>query len=82
MGFSGRHRYTCPSCEAGFTSPPIFVADVAYCCAGCADGGPCICSYEQDLADDGVDHLGLPFIMPELAEVEGERVVVLAERAR
>jgi hypothetical protein len=35
--------------------------DETYCCAGCAQGGPCICSYEADLADDGVDGLGLLF---------------------
>jgi hypothetical protein len=35
--------------------------DEAYCCIGCAGGGPCVCTYEADLADDGVDGLGLPF---------------------
>jgi len=33
--------------------------DEAYCCLGCAQGGPCVCTYEADMADDGVDHLGL-----------------------
>jgi hypothetical protein len=38
--------------------------DELYCCLGCAGGGPCICLYEADLAEDGVDHLGLPFAVP------------------
>jgi hypothetical protein len=33
--------------------------DEAYCCTGCAEGGPCVCNYEADLAEDGVDRLGL-----------------------
>jgi hypothetical protein len=33
--------------------------DEAYCCIGCAHGGPCVCTYEADLAEDGVDGLGL-----------------------
>jgi hypothetical protein len=37
--------------------------DETYCCTGCAAGGPCLCTYEADLADDGVNHLGLPFAM-------------------
>jgi hypothetical protein len=36
--------------------------DEAYCCVGCVVGGPCVCNYEADLADDGVDGLGLPFV--------------------
>jgi hypothetical protein len=35
--------------------------DEAYCCAGCVVGGPCVCDYEANLAEDGVDGLGLPF---------------------
>jgi hypothetical protein len=37
--------------------------DEAYCCVGCVAGGPCVCSYEADLAEDGVDRLGLPFAL-------------------
>lgn len=48
--------------------------DEAYCCLGCAQNGPCVCTYEQDLADDGVDNLGLLFPLGDLAPV------VVAER--
>ena len=49
----------CASCEAAIPGRPFLRMGDAYCCVGCADGGPCVCDYEVDLADDGVDHLGL-----------------------
>ena len=55
---------TCASCEIRLTGWPLYRADEAFCCPGCADGGPCVCTYESDLADDGVDGLGLPFVLP------------------
>ncbi|MGH2513962.1 MAG: hypothetical protein ACRDGQ_14925 [Candidatus Limnocylindrales bacterium] len=57
------HTARCVNCEAEINWQPIRRFDQAYCCLGCASGGPCICTY--DLADQGgddaVDHLGLPF---------------------
>ena len=55
---------TCASCEIRLTGWPVYRADEAFCCPGCAEGGPCVCTYESDLADDGVDGLGLPFALP------------------
>ena len=49
----------CASCEGIITGRPVYRMDEAYCCVGCSGGGPCVCNYEVDLADDGVDHLGL-----------------------
>jgi hypothetical protein len=54
----------CASCEITLTGWPLYRADEAFCCPGCADGGPCVCTYESDLAHDGVDGLGLPFGLP------------------
>ena len=51
----------CASCEGDITGRPVYRMDEAYCCVGCVAGGPCVCDYEVNLADDGVDHLGLPF---------------------
>jgi hypothetical protein len=74
--FAQPRRGYCASCDGTITGEPVYRMDEAYCCLGCADGGPCICSYEQDLADDGVDHLGLPFPLsmnePEPAAAVGE----------
>lgn len=54
-------RGHCASCEFELTTRPVYRRDEAYCCVGCAGGGPCVCTYEADLADDGVDGLGMPF---------------------
>ncbi len=57
---SPRHGY-CASCDGVIVGRPVYRMDEAYCCVGCAEGGPCVCTYEADLAEDGVDGLGLPF---------------------
>lgn len=57
--FASPRRGYCASCDQLFIDPPVYRMDEAYCCLGCAQGGPCVCTYEADLADDGVDHLGL-----------------------
>ena len=57
-------RGHCASCEGVVTGRPVYQMDEAYCCIGCADGGPCSCTYEADLAEDAVDGLGMPFAMP------------------
>ena len=51
----------CEECRRTFKSVPIFREDRAYCCGPCARGHLCTCLSEVDLADDGVDGLGLPF---------------------
>jgi hypothetical protein len=61
--FASPQRGYCASCDALLIDRPVYRMDETYCCLGCAHGGPCFCTYEQDLADDGVDHLGLPFPM-------------------
>ena len=55
---------TCASCEIPLLGWPLYRSNEAFCCVGCADGGPCMCTYESDRADDGVDGLGLPFGRP------------------
>ena len=59
------HRYAsprrgyCASCEGQITGTPVYRMDEAYCCVGCAHRGPCMCTYESDMADDGVIGVGL-----------------------
>jgi len=75
--YASPRRGYCASCEGVITATPVYRMDEAYCCIGCAQGGPCVCTYEADLADDGVDHLGLLFPIETLApsaEREGEAV--------
>ena len=68
--FASPRRGYCASCDGVITDRPVYRMDEAYCCLGCAQNGPCICTYEQDLAEDGVDHLGLPFAMEPVAAAE------------
>ncbi len=70
--FASPRRGYCASCDSLLPDParPVYRMDETYCCVGCAHGGPCICTYEQDLADDGVDHLGLAFQDPKLSTSE------------
>ncbi len=77
--YSSPRRGYCASCETLLTSRPVYRMDETYCCAGCAQGGPCVCTYEADLAEDGVDHLGLPFRM-DLGRVEASASEAEADR--
>jgi hypothetical protein len=36
---------TCTSCEAPISLAPVFDDGRAFCCSGCAVGGPCLCEY-------------------------------------
>ncbi len=72
--FATPRRGYCASCDSLLTDRPVYRMDETYCCLGCAQNGPCVCTYEQDLADDGVDNLGLLFPIGDLAPV------VVAER--
>ena len=35
----------CDSCDIDLTDGIVLSGGRAYCCIGCADGGPCSCSY-------------------------------------
>lgn len=38
----------CASCDIELEGETLVVDGTAYCCAGCAQGGPCVCTYEGD----------------------------------
>lgn len=38
----------CESCDIELTAIPLWRHGRQFCCSGCADGGPCICSYVDD----------------------------------
>ena len=77
--FSSPQRGYCASCDSPLIDRPVYYMDETYCCIGCARSGPCVCTYEADLADDGVDHLGLPFAIEPLVAADP---VPAADRAR
>lgn len=35
----------CASCDIELDKPPVMMKGLPYCCRGCAQGGPCVCSY-------------------------------------
>src|SRR6266571_2188817 len=43
----GQQTIRCANCDIDFLWAPIIVQGKAYCCTGCAAGGPCNCDYSQ-----------------------------------
>lgn len=37
----------CANCDIEILWAPVVARGVAYCCTGCAAGGPCNCDYSQ-----------------------------------
>ena len=40
----------CASCDIEVDRLPFIIKGLVYCCRGCAEGGPCVCSYVDDPA--------------------------------
>jgi hypothetical protein len=40
-----RRVHRCANCDIEFFWSPTIVQNKAYCCTGCAAGGPCTCDY-------------------------------------
>jgi hypothetical protein len=38
--------FTCATCDHQIGHDPVFHLGLAFCCAGCAADGPCMCSYD------------------------------------
>ena len=41
----------CDNCGAEIPWAPVMHRDRTYCCGGCAQGGPCYCSYDLATRD-------------------------------
>lgn len=41
----------CSSCDGEITGRPEFHVGLAFCCAGCVVGGPCMCSYDLETVE-------------------------------
>ncbi len=37
----------CDSCDIDLGHDHLVARGKTFCCVGCADGGPCVCSYER-----------------------------------
>lgn len=53
-------RVRCANCDIEILWPAVTVQDTAYCCTGCAAGGPCTCDYSlyRSVNISGVIHYG------------------------
>jgi hypothetical protein len=40
--------FICATCDVTITHHPTFHLGLAFCCAGCAADGPCMCSYDVE----------------------------------
>lgn len=61
LGMMTADAVICATCEIEVVWPPIRRHGRTYCCAGCAAGGPCTCSYDQAArADRGAGHHRCP----------------------
>jgi len=58
----------CESCDIEIAVLPLWREDRYFCCSGCADGGPCICSYTDDPARLGKDSGAEPVRMEDLLD--------------
>jgi hypothetical protein len=45
----------CASCELEIQGSPTINAGLPFCCAGCAAGGPCTCTYDPEVGDEPFD---------------------------
>jgi hypothetical protein len=45
--------FTCATCDDVIAGHPTFHLGLAFCCAGCAADGPCMCSYDHETHRDG-----------------------------
>lgn len=46
-GGDERDERRCANCGLPLSWPSILVNGIEYCCGGCAQGGPCYCSYDS-----------------------------------
>jgi hypothetical protein len=65
--------FTCATCDATIAHHPTFHLGLAFCCAGCAADGPCMCSY--DVQDPVPEKTQVPVTLPAPASVTVARPV-------
>jgi hypothetical protein len=47
---------TCVNCEIEIAGTATFHVGLAFCCAGCVVGGPCVCTYVEAQAAPRIRH--------------------------
>jgi len=61
----------CYSCDIELTAGAMLMAGRPFCCAGCAAGGPCSCTYEDQQAQRPSNGHGDPVMTRELFGLMG-----------
>ena len=61
--------FTCASCDATVVDSLVFHLGLAFCCAGCAADGPCMCSYDAP----GAEHASADGTLVVVGDVERDR---------
>src|SRR3954447_25497953 len=46
---STEYPFTCATCEVEIVGNAVFHVGLPFCCSGCVAGGPCTCSYDQEV---------------------------------
>jgi hypothetical protein len=64
----------CDSCRIPLGTGLAGPGDKRYCCAGCTAGGPCICTYEEDLSRYPPVQYARPISLTELLD-RYERII-------
>ncbi len=77
MESAANPTFTCASCQSPFDWAPLFYRGFEYCCAGCASGGPCCCSYDGHRSEVFDSEAPLPMVAH-----EWEKLVDEADRLR
>jgi hypothetical protein len=48
--------FYCATCDIEIAGPATFHVGLPFCCAGCAAGGPCTCSYDREPDESRIRH--------------------------
>jgi hypothetical protein len=72
MGDVQGHAMRCESCDIEVTDHPVTARGHIYCCTGCADGGPCVCSYENQQVIFPTNGHGDPALTQEFLRKSGD----------
>jgi transcription elongation GreA/GreB family factor len=78
------HVFLCDTCDIEIQTSPVERGEFFYCCQGCADGGPCYCSYDMPIdmevemqalsrtAQDRWDRHGIPMTEQVLIRLQAD----------
>lgn len=72
------YPFTCVTCEVEIVRSAVIHVGLPFCCSGCVAGGPCTCSYDEEISDH--EHAGGPNAFRQPALADDPSGVALARR--